>query len=250
MVFQNPKHLIKNYDKARFVCLVFVFVAAVLLFENTGLLEGINNYCYDLAFRLRGERQHDDRIIIAAIDEKTLTKLGRWPIRRSYYADLLDILDQAAVVGIDIILSEPSEEDAHLSRAITQHAKVVLPVYIDRQFNISSPVKAFSPAGLGHVHLEQGIDGFVKKVFHKISHQSNSIPSFAAALNTVINSKKSPPPEIQNKISQLKVPDRIIQSGDMWINFYGAPGTFQYIFQLQISLTVNGPLPFLLIKLS
>ena len=45
MVFQNPKHLIKNNDKARFVCLVLVFVAAVFFFENTGLLEGINNYC-------------------------------------------------------------------------------------------------------------------------------------------------------------------------------------------------------------
>ena len=228
MVFQNPKHLIKNNDRARFVGLVFVFIAAVLFFEDTGLLAGLNNYCYDLAFRLRGERKHDDRIIIAAIDEKTLAKLGRWPIRRSYYADLLGILDQAAVVGIDLILSEPSEEDARLSRAITQHAKVVLPVYIDRQSNISYPEKAFSPAGLGHVHLEQGIDGFVKKVFHKISHQSNSIPSFASALNTVINGEKFPQPQIQNESLQQKFPDSIIQSGYMWINFYGAPGTFQY----------------------
>ncbi len=228
MVFQNPKLLIKNNDKARFVCLVLVLIAAGLFFENTGLLEGINNYFYDLAFRLRGERKHNDRIIIAGIDEKTLAKLGRWPIRRSYYADLLDILDQAAVVGIDIILSEPSEEDARLSGAITQHAKVVLPVYIDRQFNISYPAKAFSPAGRGHVHLEQGIDGFVKEVFHTISHQSNSIPSFASVLNALINGEKFFQPEIQKKISQLKVPDRIIQSGYMWINFYGAPGAFQY----------------------
>jgi PAS domain S-box-containing protein len=115
-----------------------------------------------------------------------------------------------------------------LSRAITQHAKVVLPVYIDRQFNISYPEKAFSPAGLGHVHLEQGIDGFVKEVFHTISHQANSIPSFASALNDVINGRKFPQLEIQNKILQQKAPDRIIQSGYMWINFYGAPGAFQY----------------------
>ena len=220
--------LIKNSDKARFVGLVFVFVAAVLFFEDTGLLAGINNYCYDLAFRLRGERKHDDRIIIAAIDEKTLAKLGRWPIRRSYYADLLGILDQAAVVGIDLIFSEPSEEDTRISRAITQHGRVVLPVYFDRQFNISYPQKAFSPAALGHAHLEQGVDGFVKEVFHTISHQSNSIPSFAAALNTVINGEKFPQLQIQNENSQQKFPDSIIQSGYMWINFYGAPGKFRY----------------------
>jgi len=138
------------------------------------------------------------------------------------------ILDQSAVFGIDIILSESSEEDSRLSHAITQHAKVVLPVYIDRQFNISYPAKAFSPAGLGHVHLEQGIDGFVKEVFHTISHQSKSIPSFASALNAVINGGKLPQPEIQDKIPQQKVFDNIIQSNNMWINFYGAPGTFQY----------------------
>ncbi|MGB9437076.1 MAG: CHASE2 domain-containing protein, partial [Desulfobacterales bacterium] len=220
--------LIKNSDKARFVGLVFVFVAAVLFFEDTGLLAGINNYCYDLAFRLRGERKHDDRIIIAAIDEKTLAKLGRWPIRRSYYADLLGILDQAAVVGIDLILSEPSEEDTRISGAITQHARVVLPVYFDRTFNISYPQKAFSPAALGHAHLEQGVDGFVKEVFHTISHQSNSIFSFAEAINAVIKGEKFPQPQIQHKNSQQKFPDSIIQSDGMWINFYGGPSTFRY----------------------
>ena len=165
--------------KARFVGPVLVVIAAVLILETTGLLEGINNYCYRLAFRVRGEQNHDNRIIIAAIDEKTLAKLGRWPIQRSYYADLLRILDQAAVVGFNIILSDPSEGDAHLSRAITEHARVVLPAYIDRQFNISLPEKIFSPAGLGHVHLEQGIDGFVKEVYHTISYQSYAILSFA-----------------------------------------------------------------------
>ena len=59
---------VKINDKALFVGLVFAFIAAVLFLENAGLLGGINNYCYDLAFRLRGERKHDDRIIIAAID--------------------------------------------------------------------------------------------------------------------------------------------------------------------------------------
>ena len=234
MVFQNPKYLIKNNDQVRFVCLILVFIAAIIFLDNTGLLEGINNYCYDLAFRLRGDRKHDDRIIIAAIDEKTLAKLGRWPIRRSYYADLLDIMGQATVVGINIILSEPSEEDARLARAITQHAKVVLPVYIDPQLNVSGPEKAFSPAAIGHVHLEQGIDGFVKEVCHTVSYQSYSIPSFASALNAVINNGEMPQPVFQKNISQPKVPHRIAQTDFMWINFYGAPGAFQYFSVVDI----------------
>ena len=220
---------INHNDKARFVGLVLVFIAVVFFLETTGLLEGINNYCYKLAFRVRGEQKHDDRIIIAAIDEKTLAKLGRWPIRRSYYADLLGILDQAAVVGINIILSDPSEEDARLSHAITEHAKVVLPAYIDRQFNISCPDNKFSPAGIGHVHLEQGVDGFVKEVYHTISYQSYTIPSFASALNAILNSEKIPQARIRHNHSQQKVPQSIIQTNNMWINFYGAPGTYQHL---------------------
>ena len=95
--------LIKNNAKTHFVCLVLLFTAAILFFEDTGIFEGINNYGYDLAFRLRGQRNHDDRIIIAAIDEKTLAQLGRWPIRRSYYADLIDVFTPAAAVGFNII---------------------------------------------------------------------------------------------------------------------------------------------------
>jgi len=86
--------VVKNNDKARYVGLTLLFIIAILFCDSTGLFEGLNNYCYDLTFRLRGERNHSDRIIIAAIDEKTLGKLGRWPIQRSYYADLLNYFNR------------------------------------------------------------------------------------------------------------------------------------------------------------
>jgi signal transduction histidine kinase/CHASE2 domain-containing sensor protein/CheY-like chemotaxis protein len=221
--------LIKKKGKTRFVCLVLLFAAAVLFLEDTGMFEGINNYGYDLAFRLRGQRNHDDRIIIAAIDEKTLAQLGRWPIRRSYYADLIDVFTPAAAVGFDIIFSETSDDDVPLSGAIAKHGKIVLPVYIDRQFNISYPVETLSPAGIGHVHVEQGVDGFTREVFHTISYQSVSIPSFASVLDAVINGRKKSQPDIRNKIPQPKILNDIIQSDHMRINFYGPPGQFQYI---------------------
>ena len=65
-------------------------------------------------------------------------------------------------------------------------------------------------------------------VFHMISCGSVSLPSFASVLRDVINGKKSPQPDIQDKIPQQKVIDSIIQADNMWINYYGPPGTFQY----------------------
>jgi PAS domain S-box-containing protein len=77
--------------------------------------------------------------------------------------------------------------------------------------------------------LEQGIDGFVREVFHQISHPSGALPSFASAIHDVISDKKLSRPEIQDNVPQHKVFDNIIQSDNRWINYYGGPGTFQYI---------------------
>ncbi|MBW1800260.1 MAG: CHASE2 domain-containing protein [Deltaproteobacteria bacterium] len=73
--------------------------------EYLGLFRGINLYFYDLSFRIRGKRPANPDIVLVTIDERTLAKLGRWPIDRSYYADLLGDLRFARVVGLDIILA-------------------------------------------------------------------------------------------------------------------------------------------------
>ena len=213
----------------RFVGIILLVVALIWLLESAGLFQGIDNYYYDLGIRLRGPRQHDNRIVIAAIDEKTLDKLGRWPIDRSYYAQLLDIFHSAAAVGINIILAESSDEDASLARAIAQHNRVILPVYIDSRLKFTYPVDSFAAAGLGHAHLEQEMDGFVRKVFHTISLNSVSIDSFAAVIYDLVSAPESFPPTTSMADTAKEQPDTIIQSDPMAINYYGPAGVFQYI---------------------
>ena len=50
-----------------------------------------------------------ERVVIAAIDERSLAALGRWPWPRSRMADLIRELSAggAKVIAIDILLSEP-----------------------------------------------------------------------------------------------------------------------------------------------
>src|ERR1700716_1757680 len=48
---------------------------AGLIFINNVELRSL-----DARFRLRGPRPHDERIVIVGIDEKTLEKVGAWPI--------------------------------------------------------------------------------------------------------------------------------------------------------------------------
>ena len=216
-----------NYAvKIRYAGIVLLFIAAVVSLEYTGFFEGINNYCYDLAFRLRGPREHDHRIVIAAIDDKTLAKLGRWPIRRSFYADLLETLNRATAIGLDVIFSEPSEDDERLARAISRQTRLTLPVFIDPQLNIVYPVAPFEAALRGHVHVEPGIDGVVRGVYQRISCRSVSLPSFASAMYQVIRARTAAPPAIQTERITDRAIDTIIQSDPLRINFYGPRGTF------------------------
>ena len=64
--------------------------------------------------------QTAERVVIAAIDEKSLAALGRWPWPRSLMADLIRKLsaDGAKIIAVDILLSEP-EVSGEL-RAATQ----------------------------------------------------------------------------------------------------------------------------------
>lgn len=48
-------------------------------------------------------------MVIVAIDEASLESIGRWPWSRIVHADLINQLkkEQARVIGMDIIFSEP-----------------------------------------------------------------------------------------------------------------------------------------------
>ena len=88
---------------------VIVAVLALFLWAPD-FLQAVEVRLYDLHFNLRGTQpQTAERIVIAAIDEKSLAALGRWPWPRSLMADLIRKLsaDGASVIAVDILLSEP-----------------------------------------------------------------------------------------------------------------------------------------------
>jgi adenylate cyclase len=99
---------------------VIVVVLALFLWAPD-FLQAVEVRLYDLHFKLRGTQpQTAERIVIAAIDEKSLAALGRWPWPRSLMADLIRKLsaDGARIIAVDILLSEP-EVSGEL-RAATQ----------------------------------------------------------------------------------------------------------------------------------
>ena len=75
---------------------------------------------YDLLFLLRGEERPSDKVIIVAIDESSLEKLGRWPWSRDKMAKLVERLTEysPAVIAFDVIFSETEKNDPTLAKSI------------------------------------------------------------------------------------------------------------------------------------
>ncbi|NWF76575.1 MAG: CHASE2 domain-containing protein [Nitrospirae bacterium] len=216
--------------KKRFlkISLIIIIGYAFIIFADyLGFFEGINNYLYDLSFRLRGSIKHDERILIVAIDEKTLSELGRWPLKRSYYSNLLNSLSEASAIGFDIIFSESSEDDLSLAESIKRLGKVVLPIYISKSGEITRPSEVFSFAKTGHVHVEPYTDGITRKVFHHIIYRNTNLYSFASVIYNIIIGKESNS-QFHNAKDDIFY-NKIFQTNSMNINFYGPSGTFKHI---------------------
>src|SRR5271169_1599929 len=66
-------------------------------------LQDIEQRSLDLRFALRGSRPPDPAIVVVGIDEKTLQRIGSYPLSRSKYALLVTKLkeDGARIIAFD-----------------------------------------------------------------------------------------------------------------------------------------------------
>ncbi|MHB9097978.1 MAG: CHASE2 domain-containing protein, partial [Syntrophales bacterium] len=105
---------------------VFVILVALILFIiDAPFLRFMELKALDLRMVSRGTIPAGGETVIVAIDEKSLSELGRWPWPRTTIAKLVDTLKGygAKVVGFDIVFAEPDTNSsmkavAELSREV------------------------------------------------------------------------------------------------------------------------------------
>lgn len=148
---------------------------SIALLLQLGAFQSIEQVVYRSLFRLRGEQAWNDRIVLVAIDDGSLRQLGRFPIARSRYADLLNFLAAAdpSVVAIDLIWSEPSGDDAALAEAMANYGRVVLAETEDAIGLPLLPVPQLRNAAIatGHIRKLQDSDGLVRRVEPQFKNQ-------------------------------------------------------------------------------
>jgi hypothetical protein len=66
---------------------------------------------------------------------------------------------------------------------------------IDSQRHVIVPASPLTPARIGHLHVEQGLDGIARAVFHRISIGEMTLSSLAEATVSFVPGAKLLPPE-------------------------------------------------------
>lgn len=105
--------------------------------RTSAVTAGLEGRLLELRHLLRGPIKPPDAFAIVAIDDKTLSRLQRYPVPRAVIADTINRLtdDGAKVLAIDLLLTERestsdgdslSPGDEALSAALKRHGRVIL----------------------------------------------------------------------------------------------------------------------------
>ncbi|MBZ5522413.1 MAG: CHASE2 domain-containing protein [Acidobacteriia bacterium] len=140
-----------------------------LSFPVTTLSQKLN----DFYFRLRGKQPPSAHVALVLIDDETLARYGRWPWPRQLLARLIQATSDAQpkAIGVDILLSEPEDEqnDGALARAIASAPNLVLASKISSSQEGRlwvDPMPAFARAarGIGQVQAIIDLDGICRSL--------------------------------------------------------------------------------------
>ncbi len=166
-----------------FLVIVILPLLLLLWVRDSWVFKGVDGAFYDNLILLRGS-QPCSTMVLVAIDDSSLKKLGHWPWSRGVIAEGLNRIHGEKVIGIDIFFSEGTNtfEDMLLTEAISKH-NVVLPVGgDDKGAHLPAMPFALSSKALGHVVLNHSVDGTIRKAFAFIpidTSKGTCIPLFS-----------------------------------------------------------------------
>ena len=220
-----------------------ILLLLTVIVHTTGVLSRVDNLIFDIGQKLQQSPAPDD-VIIVAIDENSLSQLGRWPWSRATHAKLINRLQQenAAAIGLDIVFAEADtvEADQALATAITQAKNVVLPVLLESTRvngqiieTLPIPSLASAAADIGRVHAVLDEDGIARSIYLQEGVGAPVWQHFSQAVLNVAQHQAS-----KNQF-QLTSNNHfsLARQQQRRVNFLGPPGHFLTISYAQV---ING----------
>ncbi|MCX6143724.1 MAG: sigma 54-interacting transcriptional regulator [Ignavibacteriales bacterium] len=124
-----------------------VLVLLVLMQLASGPMHKLEQGLLDVRYHVRGQVPADTNVVILYFDNDDITSLGGWPLKRNYYALLIDVLTKSGVraIGLDIFFGEHNleypEHDNLLAAKAAASGKLICSSYFRRveRTELSSP---------------------------------------------------------------------------------------------------------------
>lgn len=182
-------------------------------------------------------------MVIVAMDESSIGKIGRLPWPRSIHAALLEKLNQARVVAFDLIFDAPShyEEDHTFAEAIKKHERVVLASQFtferDEKGDLAqvfqAPLNKFLEAGAGQGFANIPYDpDQVVRLITLVDVNTFEMPFPSLGLAVALVAEGVGPAAIKLDPGQLNVGEKKIPVDSLnraMPNFWGPGGAFKTI---------------------
>jgi adenylate cyclase len=162
--------------------LIILVIAIILMaFEIAGNfpetatpLERLELAAADTTFLLRGDVSPNENIVIAAIDDQSLSWVGRWPWPRSVVAEIITWLNEAGakVIALDIFLfdksTDPAVDQVLVDAMAEANAIVSVNQIFTSQYSITNniPDQIFLDVidGYGITEIERDDDAIVRGI--------------------------------------------------------------------------------------
>ncbi len=114
------------------IAIVITFLILLAAHALPSFFNGIESKWIDAYFNVRGEKPPTNDIVLVTIDERSISKLGRWPWPRHIMADLVEKLASYGVttIAFDVTFSEHSSEDFQLAKAFKKFPDAYLGYFL------------------------------------------------------------------------------------------------------------------------
>lgn len=224
--------------------LPLVILIIIQLLVMLGVFSRLEMGIYDSWFRFNGIKDPGDEVVIVAIDELSIDRIGplAWP--RTVHATLLEKLSAAKVVAFDITFASAKDglEDEAFAQAIAEHGSVILAskFYFERDYE-GDYVQVFEPPyaplleqadGIGFVNTPTDPDQVVRRttLVDVNTFEGFAFPSLGLA--TVLQAEGLDALDINLQKGYLVIEDRKIpidEHNKALPNFWGPGKTFTTI---------------------
>ena len=139
---------------------ITTFTLLFIIFTTLISLNTFSHIRATLTDRLYGDKPVLDNIIIIAIDDDSIQKIGRWPWTRIVFSELIEKIKEAKAIGIDVSFFEHSSSDAQLEATLKKNNNIVLAAEINNDKNYQPIFNTTS----GFANLLTDSDGVTRHV--------------------------------------------------------------------------------------